>query len=151
MNPVDRALLVAVSTTVVALLAWISLVGSQDAGHAPDPATDEVGGEEEAAEVGGQEEAAAAPVPLPEGPSQELVSRTCTGCHDARVILSQHLPRERWDATLDHMNMQNLEPLEDADRAAILDYLVAHFGGAAAESPAESPWAHPRYEPNPLW
>lgn len=102
-NPVDRALLAGASLAVVALLALVSVAGSKDAGHAPDPASDEVGGEEEAAEVGGEEEAA------------EVGG----------------------------------EEVGDADA-----------GGAAAGEPGlppppapeqQSPWAHPRYEPNPLW
>ncbi len=152
----DRLLETALAAATVALIACLGWAMSRDAGHLPQPEGDEVGGEEEAAEeVGGEEEAAAFDdlAQLPEGEHRDLVIATCTTCHGASLVASQRLDRKAWDQTITWMQKeQALWDLAGEQRGHVLDYLTAAFGPqAATAADRSSPWAHPLYEPNPLW
>ena len=84
------------------------------------------------------------------GPYVELVRGHCTGCHDAALIRQQRMSRAQWDRTITWMQeTQGLWEISAAQRQQVLDYLEAVQG--PAESPTETAWAHPRYEPNPFW
>ncbi|HJS74130.1 MAG TPA: hypothetical protein VJ921_07590 [Vicinamibacteria bacterium] len=90
---------------------------------------------------------------LAPGAGRDLVVSTCTGCHTAEIIVSSHMSRKTWETTLTWMSdTQGMVPLEPDARKAILDYLEATQGLDGAEDSGEgSPWASPRYRPNPLW
>lgn len=90
---------------------------------------------------------------LAEGEGRDVVLAACTGCHTTDLIVAAHMTRKSWDTTLTWMQeTQGLKPLEPAVRKAILDYLEKTQGVEGAdESATSSPWAHPRYRPNPIW
>jgi hypothetical protein len=94
-----------------------------------------------------------APPGLAPGPGRDLVVSTCTGCHTAEIIVSSHMSRKTWETTLAWMaETQGMVPLEPDARKAILDYLETTQGLDGGEDSGEgSPWASPRYRPNPLW
>jgi hypothetical protein len=65
---------------------------------------------------------------LPAGPDRELVSKTCTSCHDLQMVFdSAGISREIWDATLDQMTDNGLQ-VSAAERAKILNYLSTYLG-----------------------
>lgn len=68
---------------------------------------------------------------LPRTENVDLVAAWCASCHSLQIVMAQALPRERWDALLRLMVETHgmAEPDRD-DRAAILDYLAAHFSPA---------------------
>jgi hypothetical protein len=89
---------------------------------------------------------------LAEGEGRDVVLAACTGCHTTDLIVSAHMSRKSWDTTLTWMEeTQGLEPLEPDVRKTILDYLEKTQGLEGADDGASSPWAHPRYRPNPIW
>lgn len=111
-----------------------------------------------AADPGVVEEPAAPTEPVAErgpdellpGPDRALVVGHCTACHSASVIRQNHLSRDQWDDTITWMqDTQGLWALSADHRARVLDYLVATQGPLVEA--ADLPWAHPRYEPNPIW
>jgi mono/diheme cytochrome c family protein len=90
---------------------------------------------------------------LAPGEGRDLVQSACTGCHTAEIILASRMTRKNWDATLTWMEeTQGLTRLEPSLRKAILDYLEETQGlEGAEEGETSSPWASPRYRPNPIW
>jgi len=65
---------------------------------------------------------------LPPGPNRDLVARTCTACHDTEMLLGAvGANREAWDGAIDQMAEYGLK-ISPAERAMILDYLVAALG-----------------------
>jgi hypothetical protein len=90
---------------------------------------------------------------LAPGEGREIVLSACTGCHTAELIVASHMSRKSWETTLTWMEeTQGLAPLEPAVRKAILDYLERTQGLFDAEENEDaSPWASPRYRPNPIW
>ena len=88
---------------------------------------------------------------LTEAPGVDIVRERCLLCHNEDVVVSQHLARARWDELLDWMvETQGMAEPTTEVRTAILDYLEA------TQPPRElavsdSPWAQPRYGPNPIW
>jgi mono/diheme cytochrome c family protein len=89
---------------------------------------------------------------LAPGEGRELVLSACTGCHTTEIITSSHMSRKSWDATLTWMEeTQGLNRLEPSLRKAILDYLEKTQGLTAEQEESSSPWASPRYGPNPIW
>jgi hypothetical protein len=65
--------------------------------------------------------------PLPSGPVQAKVKASCTQCHNAARITEQHLSRQEWSTELDKMVGLGAD-VQDADRAALLNYLSKNFG-----------------------
>lgn len=65
---------------------------------------------------------------LPQAEGYDLVAAYCASCHSLRVVMAQSLPKARWDALLTWMvERQGMAAPDPADRAAIVDYLAAHF------------------------
>ncbi len=151
---IDRVITAVLALAAVALLLYFGAAMQADSGHVPSLEGPEVGGEEEAAEeVGGEEEAAPQTDHhlLPEGEHRDLVVATCTACHGAALVASQRMDRKAWDETITWMQKtQALWELNGEQRGQVLDYLATHFGPGEATT-SDSPWAHPLYEPNPLW
>lgn len=90
---------------------------------------------------------------LVKAPGRELLLAHCTACHSTALITQNRMTRQRWDDTITWMQeTQRLWPIPPADRARILDYLELTQGlDGAAMAAADSPWAAPRYRPNPIW
>ena len=58
----------------------------------------------------------------------ELTHAYCTGCHSEMIIAQQGLTREKWDELLVWMvEKQGMQPIDDAHREQILDYLATHY------------------------
>ncbi len=90
---------------------------------------------------------------LAPGTGRDLVVTVCTGCHSPQIIVASHMSRKSWETTLAWMeDTQGMTRLESSVRKAILDYLETTQGLDGAEGSGEtSPWASPRYHPNPIW
>ncbi len=53
----------------------------------------------------------------------------CTPCHSERIVAQQGLTRPDWDELLEQMVEEHeMNPIEEPDRARVLDYLAAHYG-----------------------
>ena len=79
--------------------------------------------------------AAAAPSPAPDlgllvaGEGAFETHAYCTACHSERIVAQQGLTRPDWDELLDQMVEEHeMTPIEEPDRARVLDYLAAHYG-----------------------
>ena len=89
---------------------------------------------------------------LKPGEGRETVWAVCTQCHSAEIILASHMSRKAWDTTITWMQeTQKLSDLEPDVRKVILDYLETTQGLGEETEAGESPWAYPRYRPNPIW
>ena len=89
---------------------------------------------------------------LEPGEGREIVWAACTQCHTAEIIIASHMSRATWDTTITWMQeTQGLVELEPDVRKVILDYLERTQGLQDDDDGASSPWASPRYRPNPLW
>ena len=53
--------------------------------------------------------------------------QACVGCHEAEMIEGQSLTRAQWERELDKMTGWGAK-VDPADRGAIVDFLVEHFG-----------------------
>jgi hypothetical protein len=87
--------------------------------------------------------AAAEEAPLAEGlvvaPGAALVSRHCTVCHGARLVIQNRADRAGWRTMIRWMQeTQGLWPLGD-DEEPILDYLAAHYGPTSQSRRAPLP------------
>ncbi len=69
---------------------------------------------------------------LAPGPSLETVQGNCGSCHSSEYISTQPRtfsnPRAFWTAEVTKMQHAYGAPVEDADVAKIVDYLVATYG-----------------------
>ena len=53
----------------------------------------------------------------------------CTPCHSERIVAQQGLTRSDWDELFQQMVEEHeMNPIEEPDRAQVLDYLAAHYG-----------------------
>jgi hypothetical protein len=87
------------------------------------------------------QEISESPSVFPEGPHRDEVFHYCTACHSSRLVRSQAMTRERWDATLTWMTERhNMPPLTGEDRARFLDYLTHAFGPSATGGPPRTPF-----------
>jgi hypothetical protein len=60
------------------------------------------------------------------GPSAEAINANCLSCHSAEMVLNQpHLSRAEWQGEVAKMRTTYKAPVDPADDAAILDWLVA--------------------------
>ena len=76
-------------------------------------------------------------VPLAAGPGAEKVRAACLICHGAGVIAAQQMERRGWSRVVEQMTRWGAK-VPAVDRAAILDYLAAHYGPQAKESKNEA-------------
>jgi hypothetical protein len=91
---------------------------------------------------------------LKPGDGREYVLGYCMPCHSTTLVASNHMSRERWDATIDTMQTKNgMAPIPPEIRARILDYLevAQRVDDPGLNESRKSPWASPLYRPNPLW
>ncbi|MFN8062397.1 MAG: hypothetical protein U0Q12_24810 [Vicinamibacterales bacterium] len=66
-------------------------------------------------------------VGLPDSAGAETVRARCSSCHESDLIEEQRLSRDGWDRELTKMVRWGAT-VGDSERAALLDYLVRHFG-----------------------
>ena len=53
----------------------------------------------------------------------------CTACHSERIVAQQGLTRDGWAELFEQMVEEHeMTPIEEPDRARVLDYLAAHYG-----------------------
>ena len=69
---------------------------------------------------------ATAQITLPDGPNRDLVSRTCSACHDLAMAVAARRTREGWNATIDEMVTYRMNVTPD-ERRLILDYLTTYL------------------------
>lgn len=68
------------------------------------------------------------PEDLPAGKGRDEAFYGCTACHGFAIIRQQGMNRERWEATIQDMQVRHNMPEPDAgDRALMLDYLATAF------------------------
>lgn len=56
-----------------------------------------------------------------------VYARVCSLCHDAQRILSNRRTRDQWSEVIDKMIERGAQGSDD-DFAAVLEYLVSHYG-----------------------
>ena len=62
-------------------------------------------------------------------PGAEETAVACTVCHSERILAQQGLSREQWEEQFELMvDEHEMEPLQEAARAAILEYLTKYYG-----------------------
>jgi mono/diheme cytochrome c family protein len=69
-------------------------------------------------------------ITLKDGKGREVVEQNCAACHslDYVVINSPFLDQTKWEATVKKMIGTYGAPISAEDAAAIVRYLVAHYG-----------------------
>lgn len=61
-------------------------------------------------------------------PGVEETHAYCTACHSERIVAQQGLTKEGWTELLEWMvEEQEMEEIEESDRAMILDYLTKNY------------------------
>lgn len=66
---------------------------------------------------------------FPGGASAEWINNNCVACHSAGMVLNQpSLSRADWQGEVNKMRNVYKAPVEDADAAAIVDYLARTKG-----------------------
>jgi sulfite dehydrogenase len=81
--------------------------------------------------------AGAAEVALTSGPGSTLATEKCLLCHDGGHIARSRLTRAEWEDNVSIMVKRGMPPIDPAERAVIIDYLVAYYGPDPA--PAAGP------------
>ena len=61
-----------------------------------------------------------------DGPNRDLVSRTCSACHDLAMAVAARRTREGWNATIDEMVTYGMNVTPD-ERRLMLDYLTTYL------------------------
>lgn len=68
------------------------------------------------------------PTDYPDFPGRDETVGFCAACHTFRLVASQGMTREQWQASFTWMTDRHAMPeLEPADRDVILDYLAKAF------------------------
>jgi competence protein ComEA len=71
------------------------------------------------------------PAPGAQSPADDknaaTYTRVCSTCHDAQRILSNRRTKDQWGEVIDKMVERGAQGTDD-DFAAVLDYLVTHYG-----------------------
>jgi sulfite dehydrogenase len=73
---------------------------------------------------------------LVSGPGVGLVNAKCATCHDVTHITRSKLTRDEWTDNFANMVSRGMPPATDAERAIIIDYLVAYYGPNPAPPPS---------------
>ncbi|MDX6457120.1 MAG: hypothetical protein QOE55_817 [Acidobacteriaceae bacterium] len=73
------------------------------------------------------------PATLPEGAGRPIVQRSCTTCHNIRVVTSKKGARSYWSKTVDDMVNRGAE-LTDEEIGTVVDYLSSSFPAQDAEN-----------------
>ena len=68
------------------------------------------------------------PETLPAGPGREETFYACTACHNFKLVAAQGLSRAGWEDSVNLMvRRHNMPPLDEKDRALVLNYLEAAY------------------------
>jgi competence ComEA-like helix-hairpin-helix protein len=62
----------------------------------------------------------------PDGPGKDLFENVCSLCHASGAVAGKQWRRDDWDAKVTEM-LQEEPDVTSRERAAIVDYLAAHF------------------------
>jgi sulfite dehydrogenase len=81
--------------------------------------------------------AGAGEVALTSGPGSTLTTEKCLLCHDGDHIARSRLSRAEWEDNVSIMVRRGMPPIDPAERAVVIDYLVAYYGPGPA--PAAGP------------
>ena len=69
---------------------------------------------------------------LPEGDGKKLVAARCTTCHDTKMFVGFHMPRDRWTFTVRRMRGRmvaaHIRDLTEDEGKLAIDYLSSNFG-----------------------
>ncbi|MBZ5661130.1 MAG: carboxypeptidase regulatory-like domain-containing protein [Acidobacteriia bacterium] len=69
---------------------------------------------------------------LPEGDGKKLVAARCTTCHDTKMFVGFHMPRDRWAFTVRRMRGRivaaKIRDLSEDETKLAIDYLSSNFG-----------------------
>jgi TRAP-type C4-dicarboxylate transport system substrate-binding protein len=68
---------------------------------------------------------------FPPGAEKDLVQKTCTVCHVAGQVTSQHKSADQWNETVEKMVGYGAKVDSDADFSAIVTYLTRNYGPAS--------------------
>ena len=75
---------------------------------------------------------------LPNAPGREIVTRICSACHPAEVVLGKGMTREQWGGIVSNMISRGAKGSDD-DFAQVVDYLSKNLPpSAAGHAPASS-------------
>jgi hypothetical protein len=62
------------------------------------------------------------------GPGRDETFYACTACHNFKLVAAQGLSRAGWEDSLNLMvRRHSMPPLDDKDRATVLNYLTAAY------------------------
>ena len=68
------------------------------------------------------------PEDFPAGQGRDETFYACTACHGFKLVAQQGMSRAQWDDSVNLMTRRhNMPPLDDKDRAVVLDYLAATY------------------------
>ena len=82
------------------------------------------------------------PEDFPAGAGRDETFYACTACHGFRLVAQQGMTRAQWEESLALMTRRhNMPPLDDKDRAVVLDYLEAAYPPRAPA--ARGGWQNP--------
>jgi virginiamycin B lyase len=74
---------------------------------------------------------------LPEGEGKKLVAARCTTCHDTKMFVGFHMPRDRWAFTVRRMRGRivaaKIRDLTEDETKLAIDYLSTNFPPTRAE------------------
>jgi competence ComEA-like helix-hairpin-helix protein len=72
---------------------------------------------------------AANEVSLPPGKGQEIVQKSCAGCHVLKVVTSKRASKQQWSALVDQMVSRGAD-IPDEDIETVVQYLSENFGAS---------------------
>jgi len=82
------------------------------------------------------------PEEFPAGAGRDETFYACTACHNFKLVAAQGLTRAGWEDSLNLMvRRHNMPPLDDKDRATVLNYLAAAYPPRAPA--ANRGWQNP--------
>ena len=83
------------------------------------------------------------PEEFAEAEGRDQTFYTCTACHGFKLVAAQGMTRAQWDDSISLMiRRHNMPPLDDKDRAAVLNYLEAAYPPRAPAA-GRSGWQNP--------
>ncbi len=80
---------------------------------------------------------------LPPGAAKAKVEAACYACHSADIIVQQRLTEKQWTAAVEKM-MRWGAPVDEKDKAAMIEYLSKHFGAENKFTPTKVAPLHRR-------
>ena len=82
-----------------------------------------------------------APEDFPAGASRDDTFYACTACHNFKLVAAQGMNRRQWSESIDLMiSRHGMPPLDEKDRAAVLNYLETAFPQRAPSGGFQNPF-----------